>query len=193
MLSLFWAVAVVVVQLLSCVWLFWPHGLWTVACQAPLSMRFPRQEYWSGWPFPSPGDLPDPGIKPKSPSLRKDSLSTEPLEKPQTYLSLWKIWGFKKSREIAYTFLGVWMLETTACPFKGPAYRKSFGFILTPLLMTILIMAYALPAFLCCGCWPLTPTGCSPGYVWCVYVHGMMYMSFPLLLYAQQYTEVCLT
>ena len=37
---------------------------WTVACQAPLSMRFSRQEYWSGLPFPSPGDLPDPGIKP---------------------------------------------------------------------------------------------------------------------------------
>ena len=40
---------------------------WTVACQAPLFMRFPRQEYWSGLPFPSLGDLPDPGIKPKSP------------------------------------------------------------------------------------------------------------------------------
>ena len=39
---------------------------WTVACQAPLSMGFPRQEYWSGLPFPSPGDLPDPGIKPMS-------------------------------------------------------------------------------------------------------------------------------
>ena len=36
---------------------------WTVACQAPLSMQFSRQEYWSGLPFPSPGDLPDPGIK----------------------------------------------------------------------------------------------------------------------------------
>ena len=39
---------------------------WTVACQAPLSMGFSRQEYWSGLPFPSPGDLPDPGIKPAS-------------------------------------------------------------------------------------------------------------------------------
>ena len=38
--------------------------LWTVACQAPLSMGFSRQEYWSGLPFPSPGDLPDPGIEP---------------------------------------------------------------------------------------------------------------------------------
>ena len=39
---------------------------WTVACQAPLSMGFSRQEHWSGLPFPSPGDLPDPGIKPMS-------------------------------------------------------------------------------------------------------------------------------
>ena len=42
---------------------------WTVACQASLSMGFPRQEYWSGFPFLSPGDLPDPGIKPVSPAL----------------------------------------------------------------------------------------------------------------------------
>jgi len=42
---------------------------WTVAYQAPLSMGFSRQEYWSGLPFPSPGDLPDPGIEPGSPSL----------------------------------------------------------------------------------------------------------------------------
>ena len=43
---------------------------WTVAHQAPLPMGFSRQEYWSGLPFPSPGDLPDPGIKPRSPALR---------------------------------------------------------------------------------------------------------------------------
>ena len=43
---------------------------WTVACQAPLSMGFSRQEYWSGLPFSSPGDLPDPGIKPRSPALQ---------------------------------------------------------------------------------------------------------------------------
>ena len=46
---------------------------WTVAHQAPLPMGFPRQEYWSGLPFPSPGDLPDPGIKPVSPALQADS------------------------------------------------------------------------------------------------------------------------
>ena len=42
---------------------------WTVTCQAPLSMGFPRQEHWSGLPFPSPGDLPDPGIAPTSLAL----------------------------------------------------------------------------------------------------------------------------
>ena len=47
---------------------------WTVARQAPLSMGFPRQEFWSGLPFPPPGDLPDPGIKPRSPALQADSL-----------------------------------------------------------------------------------------------------------------------
>ena len=50
---------------------------WTVACQAPLSMAFSRQEYWSGLPFPSPGDLPDPGIEHGSPALPADSLPTE--------------------------------------------------------------------------------------------------------------------
>ena len=53
---------------------------WTVAYQAPLSMAFPRQEYWSGWPSPSPGNLPDPGIEPGSPAFQADSLSSEPPE-----------------------------------------------------------------------------------------------------------------
>ena len=50
---------------------------WTVACQAPLSMGFSRQEYWSGLPFPSPGDLPNPGIELRSPILQAGSLPTE--------------------------------------------------------------------------------------------------------------------
>ena len=50
---------------------------WTLACQAPLSMGFHRQEYWSGLPFPSPGDLLNPGIKPRPPDLQKDSLPSE--------------------------------------------------------------------------------------------------------------------
>ena len=55
---------------------------WTVAHQAPLSMGFSRQEYWSGLPFPSPGDLPNPGIKSGSPALQADSLPSEPPWKP---------------------------------------------------------------------------------------------------------------
>ena len=50
---------------------------WTVAHQAPLSMGFPRQEYWSGLPFPPPGDLPDPGIEPGSPALAGRNLGTD--------------------------------------------------------------------------------------------------------------------
>ena len=60
----------------SCIPLF--VTLWTVAYQAPLSMGFSKQEYWSGLPFPSPGDLPDPGIEPGSPALQADALTSEP-------------------------------------------------------------------------------------------------------------------
>ena len=54
----------------------------TAAHQAPLSLGFSRQEYWSGLPFPSPGDLPNPGIEPGSPALQADSLLSEPPGKP---------------------------------------------------------------------------------------------------------------
>ena len=50
---------------------------WTVAYKAPPSVRFSRQEYWSGVPFPSPGDLPDPGIEPGSPTFQADTLTSE--------------------------------------------------------------------------------------------------------------------
>ena len=55
---------------------------WTVALQSPLSMGFSRQEYWSGLPFPSPGDLPDRGIEPRSPALQAEALTSEPPGKP---------------------------------------------------------------------------------------------------------------
>ena len=55
---------------------------WTAACQAPLCMGFSRQEYWSGLPFPSPGDIPEPCIKPGSAALQADSLLTELGGKP---------------------------------------------------------------------------------------------------------------
>ena len=56
---------------------------WTVALQAPLSMGFSRQEHWSGLPFLPPGDLPNPGIKPRSPALQANSLPSEPPRKPR--------------------------------------------------------------------------------------------------------------
>ena len=68
------------VQLLSRIQLFVTP--WTVARQAPLFMEFSRQEYWSGLPFPSLGDLPDPGIERRSPALQADSLPSEPPGKP---------------------------------------------------------------------------------------------------------------
>ena len=75
-----WRLLVLITQ--SCPTLCNP---WTVVCQASLSMGFPRQESWSGLPFPSPGDLPDPRIKPRSPALQVDSLLSEPPGKPREY------------------------------------------------------------------------------------------------------------
>ena len=66
--------------------------LWTVARQASLSMGFPRQDYWSGLPFPFPGDCPDPGIQPSSPTLQTGSLPAEPSGKP--YLCKSPLIGF---------------------------------------------------------------------------------------------------
>ena len=59
---------------------------WTVACQAALSMGFPRQEYWSGLPSPSPGDFPNSGIKPRPPALQAGSLSAELHEPSREFL-----------------------------------------------------------------------------------------------------------
>ena len=68
------------VKSLSCVRLF--ATPWTVAHQAPLSMGFSRQESWSGLPFPSPGELPNPGIEPGSPALQADALTSKLPGKP---------------------------------------------------------------------------------------------------------------
>ena len=73
---------------------FWCYGLvakscltlatpWTIACQVPLSMGISRQEYWSGLSFPPPGDLPNPGMAPRSLALQEESLQSEPPRKPK--------------------------------------------------------------------------------------------------------------
>ena len=64
----------------QCVWLF--ATPWTVTCQAPLSVEFCRQDYWSGFPFPPPGNLPDPGIQPMSLALAGGFCTTEPPGNP---------------------------------------------------------------------------------------------------------------
>ena len=85
------------VKSLSCIQLFVTP--WTVAHQTSLSMGFSRKEYWSGLPFPSPGDLPDSEIKPRSPSLWTDTLPSESPGKPQKMVSRF----FKKLRiELPY-------------------------------------------------------------------------------------------
>ena len=68
---------------------------WTVAYKAPLSMEFSKQVYWSGLPFPSPGDLPDPGIEPRSPALQADTLPAELPGKPPSV--------YKDTREVSMT------------------------------------------------------------------------------------------
>ena len=71
------------VKVKSCLTLATP---WTVAHRAPLSKGFPRQEYWSGLPFPSPGDLPDPEIEPQSPALQTEALPSESAGRPLIHI-----------------------------------------------------------------------------------------------------------
>ena len=97
---------------LSHVWLFVTS--WTVARQAPRSIGFSRQEYWSGLPFPPPGDLPNPGMEPRSPALQADSLPAEPQGKPWNtgvgslsllqgiFLTQESNWGLLHCRQILY-------------------------------------------------------------------------------------------
>ena len=72
---------------------------WTVACQTPVHGDSPGKEYWSGLPCPPPGDLPNPAIEPRSPTLQADSLPSEPRGKPKPrmpyiYFSVYKYWSF---------------------------------------------------------------------------------------------------
>ena len=90
------------VKSFSHVWLFVTP--WTAACQPPLSTRFSRQEYCSGLLFPSPGDLPNPGIEPGSPALQADTLTSEPPGKPRLCLLLTQFWDFLKIFQIWVIF-----------------------------------------------------------------------------------------
>ena len=77
--------------------------LWIVASQAPLSMGFPRQEYWSGLPFPSPGTLPNPGIEPGPPTLQVNSLLSQLYI--HTYLLSWISFPFRSAQSTEWRFL----------------------------------------------------------------------------------------
>ena len=93
------------VKSLSFVWLFANH----LDCSLPGSLpwKFSRQEYWSGLPFPPPGDLPDPGIEPGSPSLQTDALPSEPLGKPVKNLKLLMNLIIFKGYLNSFLFVGV--------------------------------------------------------------------------------------
>ena len=82
---------------------------WTVALQAPLSMGFSRQEYWSGLPYPPPEDLPKLGIKPRSPALQTDSSLSEPPEKPRLSIEKQRHHFVTKVKAMAFPSSHVWM------------------------------------------------------------------------------------
>ena len=101
--------------------------LWTVTHQTPLSKGFSRQEYWSGLPFPSPGDLPNPGIEPRSPTLQADALTSAPPGKPlilntslfsQSYPILATPWTIDSHASLSVQFPGqeYW----SGLPFTSP-------------------------------------------------------------------------
>ena len=115
------------VKSLSCVWLF--ATLWTVAYQALLSMGFSRQEYWSALPFPSPGDFPDPGIKPGSPTLQADALTSEPPGKPMTNIDSF-VNKRPSSQGYGFSSSHLWMWELTikkAEHWRTDAFELWFG------------------------------------------------------------------
>ena len=89
---------------------------WTVAYQDPLSMGFPRQEHWSGLPFPSPGDLPDPGIKLGSPALAGGLFTTEPQGKHRF------LWGFPNV-DVSRSFLSA---ENELADMNFQRYKPNF-------------------------------------------------------------------
>ena len=105
-------VFVVVLVAMSCLTLVTP---WPEAHQAPLSVGFSRQEYWSELPFPSPGDLPNPGIEPGSPALQVNSLPTGPPGQP--------LRGFQFSRSVVSHSLRLHGLQHARPPCPSPTPR----------------------------------------------------------------------
>ena len=101
---------------------------WIVAYQVPPSMAFSRQEYWSGLKFPSPGDLPNPGIKPRSPALWADTLSSQPLGKanshcPSLYSNTIKSPGCIKKYRVVWDFSGGPVANTLHSQCRRPGFN----------------------------------------------------------------------
>ena len=139
---------------------------WTVAYQAPSSMGFFRQEYWSGLPFPSPGDLPNPGIEPRSPTLQADALLSEPPGKSENHLPgehLFQKNKLKWLKSISYNmdyiqdYLQLFATsQTTAheaplCPWNSSGKNTGVGCYccsVTKSCPTLCYMDYSTPGFL---------------------------------------------
>ena len=97
---------------------------WTLACQAPMSVEFSRQEYWTGLPFPPPGDLPDPGTKPTSPvppALQVDFFTTEPPGKPQGCWGSIRLNNFVKVSQLQFGQAPSWTHSFTPVATQGRA------------------------------------------------------------------------
>ena len=98
---------------------------WTVTCQAPLSMGFSRQEYWNGLPFPSPGDLPDPGIEPEFPALAGRFFPAEtPLGSLQNQMFSHSSGSQKPDIEVSAGPPSLWRLweKMLTCLFQLPGW-----------------------------------------------------------------------
>ena len=108
----------------QCVWLF--ATPWTVAYQVPLSMGFSRQEYWRGFPFPSPGDLPNPGIKPGFHALQADSLPSEPTGK--SFRNVERICISSHWVSVYSSISKGLRLDDCWCPFQPPKYDRYWSF-----------------------------------------------------------------
>jgi len=107
------------VRVLSCVQLF--ATLWTVAPQAPLSIEFSRQEYWSGLPFPYPGDLLNPRIKPVSSALASGFFTTSSMAQPQRFSD----GVFLPQHVFRASLVSFWSLSPTFCP-PQPVFISHF-------------------------------------------------------------------
>ena len=133
-----------------------PHGL---DCQAPLSMGFPRQEYWSGLPSPPPGDPSNPGIKPTSPVLTGRFFTIEPPGKPIKWISKYKpaivsginsaeidewLIHFSKSNPLRNMFLSLVQIRTAHFLYKNRSLKPDVSFFSMPLFSLCLSFSHNL-------------------------------------------------